>query len=308
MPDEPSTPLPEAPYAVAFPGQGVDPVDLARILVDLPGDDRARALVDQLADHLGHRNWAGIDLTDTRVAQPAIYVASLVQAWTLVPHDDVEIAVGHSMGELSALAYAGVYSPGDGLGLVIRRAELGHEAQQRRPGAMAVVMRVDDTTVEWVRRRTIARVGGILEVAVVNGRGQVVVAGDVEAVDCLIDEVKHVDGVARRLPIGGGYHTPLLADAVEPYAQAIRTLDLSEPSLTIVSCTTAAPVPAAADVERVLSRALVLPVRWVDTMDAIRALGVTRAVDAGPGATIANVARYTPVLDVTALSPAGEHD
>lgn len=291
--------LPEPPFAVAFPGQGVDPVDLGRILAE----HADHSLVRKLAAHLGHRSWAALDINDTRVAQPAVYAAGLLQALDRVTPAHPGAAFGHSMGELTAMAFAGVYGAEDGLDLVLRRADAGHQAQQARPGAMAVVMRLDDIQVEWVRRRLLARSAGVLELAVVNGPGQFVLSGDADLIDAAIEEVAALDGVARRLPIGGAYHSPLLADAVEPYARAIEGLTLHEPRVPVVSCTTQRPVGSSADVVDVLSRALVLPVRWVATMEAVRSLGVVRAVDAGPGATLANLARFSPILEFGSLSP-----
>lgn len=290
---------PEPPFAVAFPGQGVDPVDLGRILTEHDRDP----LVDALAERLSTRAWTELDITDTRIAQPCVYVASVLQATGRVTPTDAAAVFGHSMGELSAMAFAGVFSPLDGLDLMIRRADIGHAANERRGGAMAVVMKLDEPQMEWVRRRAVAEAGGVLDLAVVNGPGQYVFSGDAATVDHVIELINDLEGVGRRLPIGGAYHSPLMLDAVDPYRAAIDSLDLRDPVVPVVSSTTQATVTTAGDVVDVLTRALVLPVRWVETMHAVLALGITRAVDAGPGSTLANLARFSPVLELTTLSP-----
>jgi [acyl-carrier-protein] S-malonyltransferase len=290
--------IPLAGEGLAFPGQGVDPTDLARVLGDHDGDP----LVQRLAGLLGTDAWATLDLLDTRVAQPAVFVASLVQA--AATPIEVAAVFGHSLGELSACAYAGAFSPSDGLDLVVRRAELGHAAHERRPGRMVVVMRLDAPAVEWVRRSVVARGAGVLELAVVNGPGQFVLSGDLEATAIALDLIAEAGGVGRPLAIGGGYHSPLLAEAVAPLTEAIEAIvgpgDLTVP---FVSCTSQTIVRSAAELPVVLARSLVLPVRWVETVQAVRALGVTAAVDAGPSQTLANLAKFSPVIPFRALSP-----
>lgn len=287
--------------AIIFPGQGVEPYDLARVL----GAHRDQPLVEQLADLLGTDAWDELDLLDTRVAQPAVYAASVVQATTVGSADPTAFvaAAGHSLGELSAFAYAGAFDPLAGLDLVVHRAALGHAQHERRPGRMLVVMRLDAAAVEWVRRSVVAAEAGVLELAVVNGPGQFVLSGDVSATALAMDLIAEAGGVGRPLTIGGAYHSPLMAGAVGPLAEAIDALALADPRLPVVSCTTQAVVRSRDDIATALSRALVLPVRWVDTMQALAALGATGAVDAGPSRTLANLARFVPVLDHRALSP-----
>lgn len=287
--------------AITFPGQGVEPFDLARIL----GSHRDHPLVDRLAAVVGTDSWATLDLLDTRIAQPAVYTASVVQAFaegSIEPTSFVA-AAGHSLGELSAFAYAGAFDPLAGLDLVVRRAELGHEQHRRRPGRMLVVMRLDEPAVEWVRRSVVALGGGVLEIAVVNGPGQFVLSGDVEATAIAMDLIAAAGGVGRPLTIGGAYHSPLMADAVDALADAITAMELRDPAIPVVSCTTHAVVRSSDQIAASLSRALVLPVRWVETVEALVALGATIALDAGPSRTLANLARYAPILKYRALSP-----
>ena len=287
--------------AIIFPGQGVEPYDLARILRE-HGDD---ALVQRLASIVGTDAWDALDLLDTRIAQPAVYTASVVQAFAAGGADPATFvaAAGHSLGELSALAYAGVFDPLAGVDLVVRRAELGHAQHERRPGRMLVVMRLDEPAVEWVRRTVVAQGAGVLELAVVNGPGQFVLSGDVAATSLAMDVIAEAGGVGRPLTIGGGYHSPLMADAVRPLQEAVQALTLRDPVIPVVSCTTQTVLRSSEQVATALARSLVLPVRWVETMQALVTLGASGAVDAGPSRTLANLARFAPVLEHRALSP-----
>ena len=242
-------------------------------------------------------------MTDTRVAQPAVYVASILQATESIESAQAAACFGHSMGELGAMAFAGLYSAADGVELAIWRAERAHEADRHRPGAMAVVMRLESNQIEMVRRRALFEAGGAIEVAVLNGPGQVVLSGDAVTIDHALDIVEGMNGTARKLPIGGAYHSPLLYGCIETFAGRISRLALREPRVPVISSTTTQPVRTPEEVVAALSQALVLPVRWPETLAAVRALGISRAVDAGPGSTLANLSRFTPELELWPLSP-----
>ena len=188
-PDPP--PSPGGPLAAACPGQGVDPRDVAAALARCEADP----LVARLADQVPGQAWADADLRDTRLAQPAVFVASVAEArrdgrrWAAT--------VGHSLGELAAAVLAGALDADDGFDLVVARAELGHAAHAERPGRMVVVMRLGADEVEWVRRAAIGTAGGVLELAVANGPGQVVLSGDAATADAAVALAGEIGGVAR---------------------------------------------------------------------------------------------------------------
>lgn len=275
--------------AAACPGQGLDPRDVAAVLDADPGAPLVRAL----AARTGCTRWADADLRDTRLAQPAVVVATVLAAracdlpWAA--------AVGHSLGELSAAVIAGAIDEADALELAIIRAQLGHEAQERRPGQMLVVMRLDEHQIEWLRRVAVAQSGGVLELAVVNGPRQVVLSGDLAATGAALALAAELGGVARALPIGGAYHTPLLHGAVEPFAEALRAV-CRRPVLPLVSSTQARVLLEVEDVVEALARSLVLPVRWERAVSATLAVGADGLVDVGPGQTLANLADHHPGL------------
>jgi len=173
--------------AVAFPGQGVNPVDAVRVLAEHAG----HPLVDHLASVTdGHVEWWPEDLADTRLAQPAIVCAGLLAVEDAgLTATAGAIAVGHSLGEITALAFAGVFDATSALDLVAARAQLGHAAHVARTGRMVAALKLDAAAVEWVRRVAIAEVGGVLDVAVVNGAAQFVLSGDAATADRVMDLV-----------------------------------------------------------------------------------------------------------------------
>lgn len=288
---------------VAFPGQGVDPTDVARVLDEHAADP----LIDQLRALVGPGDWASLDLNDTRVGQPCVYSASVLSAagaGDALPSGDAEILVfGHSLGELAAVAHAGACSPSAGLDLVARRAALGHAVNERRPGSMIVVMRLDEHDVEWVRRTVSDETHGVLELAVVNGTGQFVLSGDAASAERALDVIADVGGVGRALPIGGAYHSPVMAEIVAPYRDALRDTLTRDPRCPVVSCTSGAVLRTKEDLVEALARALVLPVRWLDALHGAVAAGAVEAVDVGPSRTLANLARFSPVLPFRSLRP-----
>ncbi len=290
-------------FVVGFPGQGIDHVDMARILREHATDP----LVAELAATTGLDDFERIDLTDTLVAQPCIYTASVLAARSFAPTpgdapEAVVAVCGHSFGELAALAWAGAMSATAGLRLVRRRAELSRDLAARA-GTMIVVMRLDAGEVEWVRRSAEAATGGVLEWAVTNGPGQFVLSGDTAAAKDALVRVDAAGGVGRALPIGGAFHSPLLAAAVPPYEAALQAEIAAAPAVPIVSCTVHRPMTDPAEIALALARALVLPVDWPATLAAAVALGARRGLDVGPGRTLHNLAGFLDTVPFDALSP-----
>lgn len=291
MPAETTTGAPPPGTAVAFPGQGGDWRAALAVLAARPG----HPLVQALGERLGTDRWDALDGLDTRNAQPVVYVSGLAGP-VPPPGPTVVAAIGHSLGEITAAAWCGAIEPVTGLDLVVARAELGHVADARRPGAMAAVMRTTAAEVEWLRRRLLAEHDGILEVAVVNSPGQHVLSGDEALVDAAVELANAEGAVARRLPIGGAYHSPLLVPELERFRALVAGAVTADPPLPLVSSTSARVVEDAGDLVDTVVRSLVLPVHWDATVRAARALGATQALDAGPGDTLVRLARFLPEL------------
>lgn len=280
--------------AVGFPGQGGDWRAGVATLDAHPDHPLVRAL----ADRLGTATWSDLDPLDTRNAQPVTYVAGLVGDVATHPPAPVAVAIGHSLGEITAAAWAEAIDPIDGLDLMVARGRIGHELHQVRPGAMAAVMRWDGARVEWLRRRVLAEVPGVLEVAVVNSDTQRVLSGDALLVQRALEVANAEGAVARLLPIGGAYHSPLLVPGVERFERQVRQAVRRAPRVPVVSSTSPRPHLDADDLAESLVRSLVLPVDWPAAVAAASAAGAGHLLDAGPGDTLTRLARFLPDLPV----------
>lgn len=270
--------------AIAFPGQGGNWSATVRRLIDHRDHPLVRALRDRL-----DRDLQDLDGLDTRHAQPAVFVAGLV---TAPDPSEAGLAVGHSMGEITAAAWAGAIEPVVGLDLLVTRAELGHRAHTDRPGAMVAVNRWDRLRVEELRRQAQFGSGGTLDVAVVNSESQIVLSGDESAVDLAVDLANGGGAVARRLPIGGAYHSTLMVGLVPAFREAVSSAVTSDPVIPVLSCTTAAVTSGADDLVAAIVGGLVGTVDWPRTVAALRTRFVSTIVDAGPGDTLVRLGRH----------------
>ncbi|WP_378730054.1 ACP S-malonyltransferase [Nocardia brasiliensis] len=282
-------------FALAFPGQGVKPADLRRDLADL----RSEPLISVVLESLHRTDVADLDLTDTRVVQPTMLALGLIRARAIAPSlANVPLVAGHSFGEITALAFAGAVSEDDAIRLARTRGELCQRTSAERPGAMVAVMGLDATEVEWMRRRiSFTRPTAHLEVAAINGPKQIVLSGDPDAVRQVAEDAAAVDAEAQVLPIGGAFHCQHMAGALPEWTAALDAIEIRPPNCTFVSSTEARPLTTARGVRRALARALVLPVRWVETLSVARELGVRRMVDAGPGQVLHKLGKRLGGLD-----------
>jgi [acyl-carrier-protein] S-malonyltransferase len=269
--------------AVLFPGQGsltADAGDHAR--------DVWPELVDRACELVGEDPFAFAH-ESTRFAQPAIFVASMA-GWrerqdTL---SDVGAMAGHSLGELTALAAAGALRLDDALRLVVLRGRLMADAAMENPGGGMVALL--GATPE--RAAELAAEHG-LEVANDNAPGQVVLSGRLSGID-IVREAARAEGLkAMVLDVAGAFHSHDMAPAELPFLLALEDVPTSVPHVPVVSSRAARPF---ADLPLELSRALVSPVRWRETMDALVELGARRFVDVGPGEVLARlVKRNVPI-------------
>lgn len=276
---------------LAFPGQGGDWRDGPAVL----DAQRRHPLVAALAGALGTDRWSGLDPLDTRNTQPVTYVAGLVGPVASVDQGEVASVLGHSLGEITAAAWAGAVDLEEGLHLVVERAALGNRSQAARPGAMAAFMRADAEALEDLRLGVLADSGGddsVLVVAVTNSPTQHVLSGDEDLVFAAVERCNARGGVARRLAIGGAYHSPLMAPAVEGFRARTRAAVRRAPSVPVMASTTSSALTKAAPLADALADALVRPVDWPTTVSAAGGLGAHHAVDAGPGSTLARLARF----------------
>jgi [acyl-carrier-protein] S-malonyltransferase len=278
--------------AVAFPGQGIQPAAVASALAAFERDPRVRALLGRL----GGRSAADLDFSDTRAAQPAIYLCGLLRAFDETGGPGgrgcgVPLAMGHSLGDLTALAYAGGVEPEIGLELAVVRGELFHRSQRRRPGALAVVMGLDLFEIEWLRRRILADLGGVLEVANHNSERQIVLSGDKQTVAAAVQRAEADGALAQYLPVAAAAHSPLMADVLQEWGDALAAVPLAPLLIPVLSGIDARIHVDPAECAELLVRSLLLPVRWADAVTAAAGERVPAIWDAGPAHVLRNLGR-----------------
>ncbi len=288
------------PMAIAFPGQGPKRDALATALRLY----RQHPLLELFADRFGVVDPDHIDLRDTRLSQPLVYACGLasVQA-ALGAGYRAPVTLGHSLGEITALAHAGAIDERDGFELVCARGAICHDALAASPGAMLAVMGGrGQADIEWIRRQAAARSGAVLEVAGLNGRRQTVLSGHVAAVDAAVSMAASLGLLVEVLPIGGAFHSPLLAEAIAPWRRAVEAIAFAPPRTVVVSAIDAAVHTDPAEIAELLVRALLLPVRWLDAIYAVRDLGCQQVWDAGPGETLKKLGRRDHIIDFVDLT------
>jgi len=260
--------------AFLFPGQGSSVVGTEELVSEFCGElaDQCRAAVgDDLFARAGE---------STRFAQPAIFLASLA-GWRSLDAPEPLAFAGHSLGELSALAAAGVMDAHDALELVILRGALMAQAADRaRDGGMLAVLK---GTVEQAQE--LADAHGVT-VANDNAPGQVVLSGRAGRLKEAAVGARAMGVRAIVLDVAGAFHSPDMASACPLFRRALGRVDLHEPSAPVISGVTAQPFD---DVRGQLAAALTRPVRWRETMLTIHAMGVRGYVDVGPDKVLAKL-------------------
>lgn len=270
--------------AFVFPGQGSQFQGMGKALAEQHKE--AAALFAQANEILGFSlteimfEGSAEDLRETRVTQPAIFVHSMVIRMSLGDGFTPQMVAGHSLGEFSALTATGALSFADGLQLVAQRAQAMQDACNQSKGTMAAVLALDDSVVEEVCEHT----EGIVVAANYNCPGQLVISGEVEAVEAACETLKE-KGAKRALllPVGGAFHSPLMEPARETLADAIRQTTLSEPSCPIYQNVTAQATQNTEVIKNNLIAQLTGPVRWTQTIQAMRSDGATQFIECGPG-------------------------
>lgn len=276
--------------AFVYPGQASQVVGMGKDVAQAYPE--ARAIFNEADAILGYSisslcfEGPESDLNDTYYTQPALYVCSLamLHAFQSLRPEFVPLAMaGHSLGELTAFAAAGAYSFADGLRLVQKRGQLMREAGERTPGAMAAVIGLDAAGVAALCERAAFETGTVLVPANDNSPGQIVVSGDVAAVDRAVEIGKSMGAkLVRKLAVSIASHSPLMREAGEAFAQALEEVTFKTPTRPVYANTTAAPVTTADAIKHELTMQLTSPVRWTDSILSMVDAGVTRFVEVGP--------------------------
>lgn len=278
------------PKAYLFPGQGSQHVGMGLDLYE--ASEAARVLFAQADAQLGFPLstlcFTGPEdrLTDTVNQQPALFVASLAayavmqeQGWAAPA-----FMAGHSLGELSALAAAGSLSFADGLRLVQRRGELMKLAGERSPGAMAAILALDIETVDRVCAEATAVTGRPVQLANDNCPGQVVISGDVDALQQAMTLAQEA-GARKvvRLPITIAAHSRLMASVADEFAQAVDETPIRAPAVPVIGNVTAQPLLTPDEIRAELKAQLTSAVAWTQTIAYLATQGVDTFVEVGPG-------------------------
>jgi malonyl CoA-acyl carrier protein transacylase len=273
--------------AVLFPGQGSQTADMRDLVASVRPD-----LLAAVTELVGEDPFARIG-DSTRFAQPAILCASLA-GWTLVRDrvDPIALA-GHSLGELSALAAAGVLDEYDALRLVALRGHLMEvSGEAARGGTMLAVLGATPAQAAALAARH------DVTVANDNAPGQVALSGAHDALAAAERDARG-DGLrAVALDVSGAFHSPQMRYAVGPFREALDQVRLRNAKIPVVSCAT---TRLFRDPAHELAEALVSPVRWRETMIALAAAGASTFVDVGPGATLATLMPHC-VPGITTMS------
>jgi [acyl-carrier-protein] S-malonyltransferase len=273
--------------AYVFPGQGAQFPGMGKDLYE--NNAEAKALFDKADEVLGFSLSAIMfegtaeELKETKVTQPAIFTLSVIMAKLLGEDFKPTMVAGHSLGEFSALTAVGALDFESALKLVSARAMAMQKACEMKPSTMAAILGLTDEQVENICAST----AGVVVAANYNCPGQLVISGEIEAIEAACESAKEAG--ARRalvLPVGGAFHSPMMEPARAELAAAIEATEFHTPLCPVVQNSVAKAVSDPTEIKQNLIDQLTAPVKWTQSVQQMIASGVTDYVECGPGKTL----------------------
>jgi len=282
--------------AVIFPGQGSQKIGMAQNHYEQNSD--FKALADRANEVLGYSltdimfNGPEETLRQTENTQPAIFLHSVALFKTLGLKPDA--VAGHSLGEFSALVGCGAIEFEDALKIVRKRGQLMQNAGTQNPGTMAAVIGMDDDTVTKICEQASKGENDIVVPANFNCPGQLVISGHETAIDRALELLKESGcRIAKKLPVSGAFHSPLMQPALDGLRAELESLSISEPFCPVYSNYTAEATINPEQIRSNLLNQLLNPVRWTQTLQNMQNAGIETFVETGPGNVLQGLVKRT---------------
>ncbi|MFA7449126.1 MAG: ACP S-malonyltransferase [Weeksellaceae bacterium] len=277
--------------AYVFPGQGAQFTGMGKNLYD--NSKLAKELFEKADEQLGFEiskimfEGTADELKQTKVTQPAVFLHSVILAQTL-ENFKPDMVAGHSLGELSALVANRTLTFESGLNLVYKRALAMQKACEMNPSTMAAILGLEDSVVEQI----CSEIEGIVVAANYNCPGQLVISGEIPAVEKACEAMKEA-GAKRALilPVGGAFHSPLMKPAEEELAEAIRQTEFKKPICPVYQNVSTTAVTHPEEIQKNLIAQLTAPVKWTQSVQNMIKDGAMEFIEVGPGNTLQGLIR-----------------
>ena len=280
-------------YALLCPGQGSQFVGMGSEFYNVSSfaKEKYNIASEILGFDLGDISFNGPDekLKKTQFTQPAIFVHSFIAATEFLNSHEIEFSMGagHSLGEITALTLAKSISFEDGVKIIKVRANSMAEAGSINPGTMAAIIGATDEQIEEVCNQT-----GIVVPANINAPGQIVISGEVDAINSAIETAKSI-GIRRALPlnVSGAFHSPLMSSARENLTEILNSINFSNADFPIVQNATAIAETNGETLKNNLISQLESSVKWSDSIEVINQSGIDHFIECGPGKVLSGLNR-----------------